>query len=74
MIEQIAGPFGNSTKQNQSSGLVSTRALVAAQGPAAVMADEFDKGLGGLEAGPETTARPAPDAGARASGGGRIRP
>ncbi len=27
VIEQIAGPFGNSTKQNKPSGLVSTRAL-----------------------------------------------
>ncbi len=27
VIEQIAGPFGNSTKQNKMSGLVSTRAL-----------------------------------------------
>jgi NADH-quinone oxidoreductase subunit B len=27
VIEQIAGPFGNSTKQNKASGLVSTRAL-----------------------------------------------
>jgi NADH-quinone oxidoreductase subunit B len=26
-IEQIAGPFGNSTNQNRTSGLVSTRAL-----------------------------------------------
>jgi NADH-quinone oxidoreductase subunit B len=27
MIEQITGPFGNSTNQNRASGLVSTRAL-----------------------------------------------
>jgi NADH-quinone oxidoreductase subunit B len=27
VIEQIAGPFGNSTNQNRTSGLVSTRAL-----------------------------------------------
>jgi NADH-quinone oxidoreductase subunit B len=27
VIEQIAGPFGNSTRQNRTSGLVSTRAL-----------------------------------------------
>ena len=27
MIEQIAGPFGNSTKQNRASGLVATGAL-----------------------------------------------
>ncbi len=27
VVEQIAGPFGNSTKQNKASGLVSTRAL-----------------------------------------------
>jgi NADH-quinone oxidoreductase subunit B len=27
VIEQIAGPFGNSTSQNKTSGLVSTRAL-----------------------------------------------
>jgi NADH-quinone oxidoreductase subunit B len=27
VIEQIAGPFGNSTTQNRASGLVSTRAL-----------------------------------------------
>ena len=27
VIEQIAGPFGNSTRQNRASGLVSTRAL-----------------------------------------------
>jgi NADH-quinone oxidoreductase subunit B len=27
VIEQIAGPFGNSTKQNKASGLVSTRAI-----------------------------------------------
>jgi len=27
VIEQIAGPFGNSTNQNRASGLVSTRAL-----------------------------------------------
>jgi NADH-quinone oxidoreductase subunit B len=27
VIEQITGPFGNSTKQNRASGLVSTRAL-----------------------------------------------
>ena len=27
VIEQLAGPFGNSTKQNKASGLVSTRAL-----------------------------------------------
>jgi NADH-quinone oxidoreductase subunit B len=27
VIEQIAGPFGNSTKQNRVSGLVSTGAL-----------------------------------------------
>jgi NADH-quinone oxidoreductase subunit B len=27
VIEQIAGPFGNSTSQNRTSGLVSTRAL-----------------------------------------------
>jgi NADH-quinone oxidoreductase subunit B len=27
VIEEIAGPFGNSTTQNRASGLVSTRAL-----------------------------------------------
>ncbi len=27
VVEQIAGPFGNSTKQNKASGLVSTRAI-----------------------------------------------
>ena len=27
VIEEIAGPFGNSTKQNRASGLVTTRAL-----------------------------------------------